>query len=108
MGALYQRAGQRRVERRQGYSAIGRHFGRGAALAEQNDRAEHAVDVGADEQLVRMAVPHYCLHGEAVEACVGSGPTHPRQHLVGSVAHHSRVVQVHRHAADIGRVRNVG
>ena len=53
--ALHQCAGQRGIEWRQGHRAVGHHFDRRAALAKQVPRAEHAVDAGADDQLVGMA-----------------------------------------------------
>ena len=75
-----QRARQRRVQRRQRDRAVGHHLDRGAALAEQDDRAEQRVDAGADDQLLRLRPAHHRLDREAGERGVRALAGHAPQH----------------------------
>ena len=106
--ALDQRAGQRGVQRRQGHCPVGHHFHGGAALAEQQDRAELGVDAAADDELQRARPAHHGLHGEAFDDGVGPLLCGAHQHGLGGGGHLLLGLQVQRDTAHVALVRNLG
>ena len=66
-GALDLRARQRRVERRQFERLVADDFDRGAALPEQDHRAEGRVGRNAGDQLIGAGPLNHLLHDEALE-----------------------------------------
>ena len=106
-GAGHQRAGQRRVQRRQRHGAVGHHLHGRAALAEQDHRAEQRVDMSADDQFQRPRPAHHALHGEAGDLGTGLVQHHARQHGRGSSAQAGVVLDVQGHAADVALVRDL-
>ena len=55
-----------------------------------------------------MAAPHHRLHGEAVDTGVGPDLPHTREHGLHGILHRGGVVEVQRHAANVGLVRDIG
>ena len=106
--ARHQGPCQRCVQRRQGHGAIGQHLDCGAAGTEQDDRTEGGVDTGADDQFARARRLDHRLYREAVDPRIGPRAAHAREHRSCSVAHGLVRIEVERHAADVGLVRDVG
>jgi hypothetical protein len=89
-----QRARQRHVQRRQRHRAVGHHLHRRAALAEQDDRAEHPGRRSAPTMSsCACGALHHGLDGEALRCAPGAAGAGPAPAWLRGLAHFLRRVQ---------------
>ena len=104
---VHQVARQLHVERRQGDGGVGDHLDRGAAGAEQDDRAEQRVLADADDQLMGAGPRDHRLNREALDRGVGRLGGDAVEDALGGVGRRLRRADAEHHAADVGLVADV-
>jgi hypothetical protein len=105
---LDQRAGKKRVQRRQRHRRIADLLDRDATLAEQHDRAELGILADPDDQFVRAVPAHHLLDDHPVDDGLRRGLARPVENFPGRRAHRFRRVEIEHHAADVALVDDIG